>query len=251
MTNMPQNFFEWIVLFLQQYGNLFLTGALTTLLLAVVGTIIGFGIGLVVGIVRTVPLDKKDPLFKRVLLKIARAILVVYIEIFRATPMIVQAMIIYYGLGYFGVDIPPMTAAFVIISVNTGAYMAEIVRGGIISVDKGQTEGAQSLGMTHWQTMTNVVLPQAIRNIMPAIGNEFVINIKDSAVLSVISVTELFFQTKSAAGTYFQYFPPFVITCVIYFIMTFTITRILMYLEKRMEGPATFVIKDELAHRRL
>ena len=248
---MPQNFFDWVILYLEKYGSLFAQGAGNTLLLAVVGTVIGFVIGLLVAVVRLIPLEEKDPLIKKIPVKIVKGILVAYIEVFRATPMIVQAMLIYYGLMYLGIDIPAMTAGFVVISINTGAYMAEIVRGGIISVDKGQTEGAQSLGMTHWQTMSSVVLPQAIRNIMPAIGNEFVINIKDSAVLSVISVTELFFQTNSAAGTYLNYFPAFAITCVIYFIMTFTITRILMLLEKKMDGPASFVIKEELKKRSL
>ncbi len=246
---MPANFFEWVAFLLKEYGSMFAKGAGITLLLAVIGTLIGFGIGLLVGVIRLIPLDKKDPLIKRGLVKAAKGILVAYIEVFRATPMIVQAMLVYYGTMYIGIDMNAMTAGLAVISINTGAYMAEIVRGGIISVDIGQTEGAQSLGMTHWQTMTSVVLPQAIRNIMPAIGNEFVINIKDSAVLSVISVTELFFQTNSAAGTYFQYFPAFAITCVIYFIMTFTITRILMAVEKKMDGPASYVITDELNRR--
>ncbi|MEI3405151.1 MAG: amino acid ABC transporter permease [Christensenellales bacterium] len=92
-------------------------------------------------------------------------------------------------------------AAIFIISINTGAYMAEIIRGGIVSVDKGQFEAAHAIGMTHWQTMTTVILPQAIRNILPSVGNELIVNIKDSSVLNVISVSELFFQAKSAAGS--------------------------------------------------
>jgi len=249
MTEMPDTFFGWVGFLFNEYSDLFLKGAGTTLMLAVVGTVIGFLIGLLAGIIRTVRIDKKDPWVKKVFLKALQWILVAYIEVFRATPMIVQAALIYYGTMYINIDMPALTAGLVTISINTGAYMAEIVRGGIISVDKGQTEGAQSLGMTHWQTMTSVVLPQAIRNIMPAIGNEFVINIKDSAVLSIISVPELFFQTKLAAGTYFQYFPAYFITCVIYFIMTFAITRILMALEKKMDGSASFVIKEELRKR--
>ena len=246
---MPVTFFDWIVLFVKEYGPLFLSGAGTTLLLALIGTAAGFVLGLLVAIVRAVPLAKDDSLLKRVFMKIVNALLVVYIEFFRATPMIVQAMLIYYGLGFAGINIPELPAGLLVISINTGAYMAEIVRGGILSIDKGQTEGAQSIGMTHWQTMTTVVLPQAIRNIMPALGNEFVINIKDGAVLSVIGVTELFFQTKSAAGTYAQYFPAFAITCVIYLIMTVAITRLLMVLEKKMDGPASYVVKEALKKR--
>ena len=246
---MPVTFFDWIMLYIHDYGQLFLNGAALTLLLAIVGTTVGFGIGLLAAVIRTIPVEEKDPFYKRVLLKLLQGVLVVYIEIFRATPMIVQAMLLFYGPSFIGINIPIMAAGFMVISINTGAYMAEIVRGGITSVDKGQTEAAQSIGMTHWQTMSIVVLPQAIRNIMPAIGNEFVINVKDSAVLSTIGVAELFFQTKSASGTYLQYFPAFAITCVIYLIMTLAITRILMALEKKMDGPASYVMKEAIDKR--
>lgn len=120
--------------------------------------------------------------------------------------------------------------------------MAEIVRGGILSVDKGQFEAAHSIGMTHTQTMAFIVLPQALRNILPATSNEFVINIKDTSVLSVISVTELFFNSNSVAGINYRYFEVFLITCIIYFIMTFTVTRLLRYLEVRLEGPSVYTI---------
>jgi len=238
---MPDTFFGWVGFLLDKYGIMFLQGAATTMLIAVVGTLIGFMIGLVIGIVRTVPLDENSSLIKKIVLKIVRAILIAYIEFFRGTPMIVQAMVIYYGaMQYLSWDMSPTFAAIFIISINTGAYLAEVVRGGIISVDKGQTEAAHSIGMTHWQTMTSVVLPQAIRNIMPALGNEFVINIKDSSVLNVISVTELFFISKSAAGTYMKYFEVFAITCAIYFVLTFAVTRILLAFEKKMDGPSNY-----------
>lgn len=120
--------------------------------------------------------------------------------------------------------------------------MSEIVRGGILSVDKGQFEAAHSIGMTHSQTMAHIVLPQAIRNILPATSNEFVINIKDTSVLNVISVTELFFMSKSAAGNNFRYFEVFLITCIIYFVMTFTVTRILRYFEVLLDGPSVYTI---------
>lgn len=225
---MPQSFWGGVVFIAEKYSTLFLNGALNTLLLAIVGTVVGFLIGLVVAIVRTIPVQPTDSFVKRAGLKVLRGIFIAYIELFRSTPMMVQAMVIYYGVFS---SVSPDYALYVgmfVISINTGAYMAEIVRGGVISVDSGQTEGAVSIGMTHWQTMTSVVLPQAIRNIMPSIGNEFVVNIKDSSVLSVISVAEVFFTAKSAAGTYMRFFEAFVIACVVYFVMTFTITRILL-----------------------
>ena len=240
---LPTTFLGWVSLLLEKYGPLFLSGAGYTMLIAVVGTAAGFALGLLVAIVRTIPVSGKDSWIKKTGLKIASVILNVYIEVFRGTPMIVQAMVIYYGaMMYMGLRMPALGAAMFIISINTGAYMAEIVRGGIISVDKGQKEAAHAIGMTHWQSMVHVVLPQAVRNIMPSIGNEFVVNIKDSSVLNVISVSELFFVSKSAAGTYARYFEAFFITAVIYFVLTFTVTRLLRLLEKKMDGGKSYTI---------
>ena len=240
---MPSTFFGWVGFLAKQYGPLFLRGTANTLLIAVTGTILGFLLGLLVAIARTIQLGPKASAWKRVPVKILHAVLGVYIEVFRGTPMIVQAMVIYYGaLQYLGLDMPRLVAAIFIVSINTGAYMAEIIRGGIISIDKCQTEAAHSIGLTHWQTMVSVVLPQAIRNIMPSIGNEFVVNIKDSSVLNVISVTELFFQAKSATGAYFRYFETYFIIALIYLTLTFSITRILRLIEKKMDGPENYVI---------
>ena len=126
--------------------------------------------------------------------------------------------------------------------MNTGAYLAEVIRGGIIGVDDGQSEAAKAIGMNHFQTMTYVVLPQAIRSILPALGNEFVINIKDTSVLNVIAVTELFFVSKSAAGTTYLTFQTFFITAIIYFVLTFTTTRLLRLVEKKMSGSDTYTV---------
>jgi len=233
--------FEWIVKIISENGPMFLRGAGVTLLIALIGTVLGSIIGLLIGVVRTIP--KPELKINRIILKIVNGILSVYIEIFRGTAMIVQAMVIYYGSALaFGIDIDRIVAAIFIVSINTGAYMSEIVRGGIVSIDKGQFEAAQAIGMNHIQTMTNVVLPQVFRNILPATGNEFVINIKDTSVLNVISVTELFFQTKSIAGNNFRYFESFFVACVIYFVMTFTVTRILRYVERRLDGPDNYIM---------
>ena len=240
---MPSTFFGWVGFLAREYGGLFLRGTGVTLLIAITGTLLGFLLGLLVAIARTIQLSPHAGAVKRALIKLLHAVLSIYIEVFRGTPMIVQAMVIYYGaLQYLNIDMPRLVAAIFIVSINTGAYMAEIIRGGIISIDKGQTEAATSIGLTHWQTMTSVVLPQAIRNIMPSIGNEFVVNIKDSSVLNVISVTELFFQAKSATGTYFKYFEVYFIIAIIYLVLTFTVTRLLRMLEKRMDGPENYVI---------
>ncbi len=220
---------------------MFLRGAGVTLFISIIGTILGSCIGLLIGTIRTIPMPDKG--FKKVVLKVVNAILTAYVEFFRGTPMIVQAMVIYYGSAMaLGIDMNRTAAAIFIVSINTGAYTAEIVRGGIISIDKGQFEAAHAIGMNHIKTMMNVVLPQVLRNILPAIGNEFVINIKDTSVLNVISVSELFFQAKTVAGITFDYFDTFAVACIMYLIMTLAVTRILRVIERRMEGPENFIV---------
>ena len=244
------SFGQWVIYLLQQYGGLFLQGAVTTLLLAIVGTVIGCAIGLLVGVLRTVPISSTAHPLKKVLHKLVQIILSIYIEVFRGTPMIVQAMVVYYGsMQLFHIDMSAMFAGFLVVSVNTGAYMAETVRGGIESIDIGQTEAAKAIGMTHWQTMMTVVMPQTIRNIMPQIGNNLIINIKDTSVLNVISVTELYFSGKSAAGVYYKYFETFFIISVIYLIMTYTCSRLLRWIERKIDGNNyyTLVPNDPMA----
>ena len=165
----------------------------------------------------------------------------IYVEVFRGTPMIVQAVFIYYGARMmFDIQMTMWTSAFFIVSINTGAYMAETVRGGINSIDPGQTEGAKAIGMTHVQTMMSVILPQAFRNIIPQIGNNFIINIKDTSVLSIIGVTDLFFVHKSVAGALYKYFASASIVMVIYLIMTVIASQLLRLLENKLEGDASF-----------
>ena len=158
---------------------------------------------------------------------------------------------VYFGSSaLFNINMSMWFAAILIVSINTGAYMAETVRGGILSIDEGQTEGAKAIGMTHVQTMINVILPQALRNIMPQIGNNLIINIKDTCVLSIIGTVELFYATKGAAGALYTYFEAFTIAMVIYFIMTFTCSRILRVLEHKMDGPDNYDLAtaDTLTH---
>ncbi|MDF2857856.1 MAG: amino acid transporter permease [Neobacillus sp.] len=233
--------FEWVIQIISENWPMFLRGAGLTLLIALIGTVLGAMIGLIAGVIRTIPVPARGA--KKVGLKLITIILSIYIEFFRGTPMIVQAMVIYYGSALaFGIDMNVFVAAIIVVSINTGAYMAEYVRGGIVSIDKGQFEAAHAIGMNHFQTMWNVVLPQVIRNILPATGNQFVINIKDTSVLNVISVTELYFVTKSISGNNFRYFESFFVACMIYFVMTFIVTRILLYVEKRLDGSDNYTM---------
>ena len=229
---------------LTRFGGSYLNGIRNTLVLALIATFLGCVIGLVCGILNTIPYTKNDPMPKRFLLRLIRVLVRAYVEIFRGTPMVLQAVFIYYGLPYFTNNAMRFTnvwtAAILVVSINTGAYMAESVRGGIISIDPGQTEGAKAIGMNHVQTMTSVILPQALRNIMPQIGNNFIINIKDTSVMFIISFTEFFAAHRGAVGATYLYFPSATVEMVGYLCMTLLASAILRWLENRMDGEADF-----------
>ena len=240
------NFGQRIIYILQNYAGSYLKGASTTLLIALISTAIGCLIGFAVGIVQTIPVDKnRDSLGKRTILKIIKVVLKAYVEIFRGTPMIVQAVFIYFGMSQlFNIQLGMWQAAFLVVSVNTGAYMAESVRGGIISVDPGQMEGAKAIGMTHYKAMVNVIVPQAFRNIIPQIGNNFIINIKDTSVLSVISIVDLFFVHKSVSGALYMYFESATIVMCIYLTMTLISSKLLSLWEKKLDGDDNYELVD-------
>ena len=248
---MPATFGERILYIWERYSGSFLRGAANTMIIALISTFIACVIAFVVGIIQTIPTDRRKNLVKWFFVGIIKFILNVYVEVFRGTPMMAQAMFIYFGSAtLFDINMGMWQAAFFIVSINTGAYMAETVRGGILSIDPGQTEGAKAIGMTHVQTMTNVILPQALRNIMPQIGNNLIINIKDTCVLSTIGIVELFYATKGIAGALYTYFEAFAITMLIYFVLTFACSRILRFWENRMDGPDNFDLAttDTLTH---
>lgn len=229
---------EKVIEIFQKNSSMFLDGTITTLKISIVGTIIGLIIGLIIGGIRTIP--KQKGLLGKVQVAI-NYLLGFYIQVFRGTPMMVQAVMLFYGSAYYlGVQIDKMLAAYVIVSINTGAYMAEVVRGGIISIDKGQFEAATASGMSHFQTMLYIIAPQTMRNILPATGNEFVINIKDTSVLNVISVNELFFAAKTVSGQTFDMFNTYFVILIIYFVLTTVITWILRFIEIKLDGPTSY-----------
>lgn len=236
------SFFQDVINIVAKYYPQLLSGVGNTMLIALTGTVAGLAIGLLTGIVRTAPFSRNG--FVRVLHKILNAVIAVYVEIFRGTPMMVQAMVIYWGYAFAsgGSTLPLIPSGILIVSVNTGAYMAEIVRGGIISIDKGQFEGAMSIGMTHSQTMFKVIIPQVMRNILPSVSNEFVINIKDTSVLNVIGVTELYYMAGVIKRINLQTFQVYTVICVLYFILTFTVTRLLRLAEKKLAGSDSYTI---------
>lgn len=242
-----------MVLLWSKYKVMYWAGIWNTLKLAFLATLIGCFIGLLCGVLNTIPYTKKDPLPKRFLLKLLRIIIRIYVEVFRGTPMVLQSVFIYYGLPYFSNNALRFdnifAAALLIVAINTGAYMAESVRGGIISIDPGQTEGAKAIGMTHFQTMVNVIMPQALRNIIPQIGNNFIINIKDTSVMFVIGFVEFFATHRNIVGVNLLYFPSAVIEMAGYLMLTLVASFLLRLLEKRLDGSDNYelVSADALA----
>ena len=232
-----------------EYWKSYLNGIANTLILALVATVIGCLIGFVCGILQTIPHSKSDPPVKRFFLALIRVIVRVYVEVFRGTPMILQAVFVYYALPYFTNNQVRFSnvwlAAIVVVSINTGACLGESVRGGILSIDPGQTEGAKAIGMNHFQTMRYVILPQALRNIMPQIGNNFIINIKDTSVMFIIAFTEFFAVHRGAVGATYKYFPSATIEMIGYLCMTLTASFILRWVEKKMDGSDNYELVKE------
>ena len=233
-----------MVLLWGKYHTMYLSGIANTLGLAFIATVIGCVIGLACGILNTIPCARTDSLPRRFLLKLLRVVIRVYVEVFRGTPMVLQSVFIYYGLPYFSNNALRFdniwAAAILIVSINTGAYMAESVRGGIISIDPGQTEGAKAIGMTHFQTMVNVIMPQALRNIMPQIGNNYIINVKDTSVMFIIGFTEFFAQHRYIVGVNNMYFPSATIEMIGYLTLTLLASFLLRLLEKVMDGSDSY-----------
>ena len=227
-----------------KYSGSYFSGMRNTLILALIGTLIGCVIGFICGVLNTIPYSKSDHPLKRFILKLVRVIIRIYVEVFRGTPMVLQAVFLFYGLPYFTDNAVRFSsvwaAAIVVVSINTGAYMAESVRGGIISVDPGQTEGAMAIGMTHVQTMTSVILPQALRNIMPQIGNNFIINVKDTSVMFIIGFTDFFATHKAVVGATYKYFPSAAIEMIGYLTMTLTASFLLRFAEKKLAGRSNY-----------
>ncbi|MGN7455298.1 amino acid ABC transporter permease [Paenibacillus pasadenensis] len=208
--------------FLDEYGSYFISGAWVTLQLSFFGVLLGtlFGIGFA--------------LMRLSRIWIVKFLATAYIEIIRGTPMLVQILIIHYGLTNFGVNLPAFASGVVALTINSAAYMAEVFRAGIQAIDKGQMEAARSLGMSRWQAMRLIVLPQAFRNMLPAIGNELIVIIKDSSLVSTIGIAELLYNARTVQGNTFIPLEPLIVAAGVYFIMTFTLSQLLGVLERRL-----------------
>ncbi|MGE5678803.1 MAG: amino acid ABC transporter permease [Pseudomonadota bacterium] len=211
--------------YLTKYYGFFLDGTTITLLISLFGVLFGVILGVVFALMKL----SKNPIFKM--------FSTAYIEIVRGTPMMVQMFIVYYGLPrLIKYDFEDITLGIVAVSLNSAAYVAEIIRAGILSIDKGQMEAARSLGMTHRQAMVSIIIPQAFKNILPALGNEFITLIKESAIVSIIGIHELMYNTDTVRGNTFRPFSPLVVAAGIYFTITFTLSKLLGLLERRLRA---------------
>ncbi len=214
-----------------RYSNFFLEGVRNTLIIAFFTVLLGTILGTVMAMAR---MSRIKPL---------KWIATAYIEFFRGTPLMVQLMFIFYGLPMIGVSFPEVSfipdfdrfaAGIVAMSLNSCAYVAEIIRSGIQAVDKGQMEAARSLGFHHKQAMTLVILPQAVRNILPALGNEFVTIIKESSIVSVIGIADLMYRAKGVIAKTYNSLECLAVAAIIYFILTFVGGRLISLMERKM-----------------
>ena len=231
---MPVDFWGGVVYTIVRNAMLFLEGVVMTLGLSLGGTILGFILALVLVSMRLMQPTKRDSNIGIAAKKFVSGFAKLYVTVFRGTPMIVQAAFFWYGLHLFN---NPVLCGLFVVSVNTAAYIAEILRGSILAIDKGQLEAARTIGMTNAQAMRYVILPQAVKNAMPAIGNEFVINIKDTAVLSVIEIYELFYQTKRIVGNNYRQLEAYLVVAAIYLFLTYTVTKLLARVERKFDMP--------------
>ena len=238
-------FMEWIIFLTEKYWKLLLEGTLVTLEIAFLGTLAGYLIGFLMGFVKKTQINTEDGTVKKILIRAVKLITSVYVEVFRDTPIIVQAMVIYYGLIGAGYKVSPFAAAVLTVGLNTGAYMAETVRAGIMSIDKGQQEGAVAIGMSNAQTMFYIILPQALKNILPEMSNQFLMNLKATSVLNVIGIAELYMCAKTASGVYYKYFESYIIVAVIYFILCFFANKLIGLMERKLKGKDNYVLETQ------
>lgn len=244
--HMPNGFFQSMVYMVYNGKTFFRMGVWTTVRIALLGTLIAFVLALFMVTLRIQKIDRQDNDLVRFLKTVGRNFASLYITVIRGTPMMVQALIFYYaGFGIFkstGMSVTEINqvwsffvSGLITVSLNSTAYLAEVLRGGIESIDHGQTEAARSLGMNNWQTMIKVVFPQAVKNSIPAIGNEFIINIKDSSVLSVIGCMDLMYATTSVTGIYYKALESYCIAAVLYLILTYCSSLIMKAISKKLD----------------
>jgi polar amino acid transport system permease protein len=232
LINWYQQNLSWI----ERYYPFYIEGAKNTILIAFFTVILGSILGTFLALMK---LSKFTPF---------KVIASSYVEFIRGTPLFVQILVIYYGLANIGIvfpDIPflrpiigmnfgDFMACVITLSINSAAYIAEIIRGGILAVDSGQMEAARSLGMPHNLAMKLIILPQAVKNILPALGNEFIVVVKESSIVAMIGIADLTFKARTISGNTYKPIAPFIVVALVYFVITFSLSRLLKGYERRL-----------------
>ncbi len=236
--------FEAMAKIWKDYSNFYWTGLTNTLWIAALAVCLGSILGLVIASGRMLTVKKDENIAIRILKYIVKGICSIYVEVLRATPLIVQVFVIYYGATSTGLKLGDATATrimwgFVAVALNSGAYLSEVIRSGIGAVPGGQMEAARCVGMNHWQAMQYVILPQAIRNILPALCNEFVTIIKETSVLSMVGIADLMFQAQAVASTTYIFVEPYIIAAIMYFVIVFTLSKLISMFERRLSRSVT------------
>ena len=205
--------------FLPKYYTTYIDATVTTLKVSLIALLIGLLLGIVIC------------LAKISTIKVLNVLATIYVEVIRNTPILVQIMIIYFALPEVGISFTPFMSAIIALSINSGAYVSEIFRAGILAIDKGQMEAGRSLGLSYFQTMKFIILPQALKNSLPALGNEFISLVKESSIVYFVGVADIMFAANTVKNATYETFGPYLIAAAIYFI----ITSVLSFLVKRLE----------------
>ncbi len=235
---------EKIVKIWESYSAFYWKGLTNTLWIAALAVVLGLVLGLLIASGRMMTVKKDENVIIAIIKSIVKFICIAYVEVLRATPLLVQVFVIYYGATTAGLKLPDATMTrmmwgLIAVALNSGAYLSEVIRSGIGAVPGGQMEAARCVGMNHWQAMRYVILPQAVRNILPALCNEFVTIIKETSVLSMVGISELMFQAQSVASTTYIFVEPYIIAAIMYFIIVFTLSKLISVFERRMSRSVT------------
>lgn len=245
VNQIPDDFIGGLWFIVENNYLLFFEGIKFTLIISVSGTVLGLFVAFLLVILKIQKANTSQSSVSSVLITIGKVFSTSYIEFFRGTPMLVQAAIFYYGLASIGIHLHILLAGIIIVTLNTAAYLAEVLRSGINAIPKGQWEASKAIGLSTRQTYQHIIFPQVLKNMAPAIGNELIVNIKDTAVLSVIGVAELFYMGKSVAGTYYRFTESYVTVAIIYLVLVLITTRILNVILRAMHSTSDTMLNSE------
>ena len=228
--NLAYKFRIFVEEFFQNGGwkKVITVGLRNTLLIAILGLLIGIVIGTLIAVIRVLPKYKLLP-------RILNGICTFYVAFFRGTPMVVQLLLSYYvALPLMGINLPSVTVATAVFGLNSGAYISEIMRGGILSVDPGQMEGGRAMGLPFSKTMLSIVIPQAVKNILPTLGNEFITLIKETSVVSFVGALDLYVAFNRIGSNSYEFMVPYLVMALIYIVLVLIISGLVKLMERSL-----------------